>query len=356
MTDYTTAAEFSIRYLQFINEEHQLSQPLPEFADNDTLLKLYRQMSLTRVFDNKAINLQRTGKMGTYPPSLGQEAVGVGVGFAMQKQDALFPGYRDQGPLLQRGLTPAKFMSVWGGDERGNLYFEGSEDFPFCVPIATQCLHAAGAAYAFKYRNQPRVAVTTLGDGGTSKGDFYEAMNLAGAWNLPVVFVVNNNQWAISVPRSKQSHCETLAQKGIAAGIYSIQVDGNDIVAVVHAMHEALERARSGKGPSLIEAVTYRLCDHTTADDAKRYQPHNEVKEAWKHEPIARLGYYLEEQGLWSKDQEAKLQQEHSAMIEQAVADYLAIPLQPPTAMMDYLYAELPEALLDQYDEIRGLK
>lgn len=346
-------ANFKIHYLQFLNEHSQVTHDLPEFAkEPNTLLSLYRQMSLTRALDNKAINLQRTGKMGTYPSSQGQEAVGVGMGFALQPDDVFVPYYRDQACMLVRGVKISEILAYWGGDERGSHFAHVKEDFPICVPIATQCLHAAGIAYAIKYRHQNRAVLTICGDGGSSKGDFYEAMNVAGTWHLPLVFIINNNQWAISVPRNKQSACLTLAQKAIAAGFAGIQVDGNDIIAVAQATSEALQKARKGGGPSLIEAISYRLCDHTTADDATRYCPPEERKIAWKKEPIARLGYYLEAQGLWSREQEAALQQTLTEEINAGVDEYLNMPKPKPTDIFDYLYAELPEFLLDQRNSL----
>lgn len=347
-------ASFSIPYLQYLDENSLPTQDFPDFADPTTLLHLYRQMALTRVVDNKAVKLQRTGKMGTYPSSQGQEAVGIGTGTAMKKEDVYCPYYRETGALLQRGVAIEEILSIWGGDERGNNFKNAKEDLTTCVPISTQCLHAAGIAFALQYRQEKRVAVTSLGEGGTSKGDFYEAMNLAGAWHLPLIFVVNNNQWAISVPRDTQTNAETVAQKAIAAGIPGIQVDGNDVIAVRGAVSECIERARDGKGPALIEAVTYRLCDHTTADDATRYQSPEAVKEAWKKEPIARLAYYLEANGLWSKEKEAAMQAEISAEVDAAVQTYVKKPKDKPQAMFDHLYAELPEAYLDQYDELGG--
>ncbi len=345
-------ATFIVKYLQYLDSNHQLIQALPEFATDDNLLTLYRSMALTRALDNKAINLQRTGQMGTYPASIGQEAVGVGVGNAMYADDVFCTYYRDQGVLLQRGVDASEILLYWGGDERGSAFQNDSEDLPVCVPIAGQCLHATGVAFAMQYRQQARAVVTTLGEGGTSKGDFYEAINLAGAWRLPLVFVVNNNQWAISVPRHQQTATLTIAQKAIAAGFQGIQVDGNDVIAVREATRAAIDKARQGGGPTLIEAITFRLCDHTTADDASRYMPAEERKHAWQIEPIARLGYYLEAQGLWSRDHEAKLQQELQATIDTAVKKYLATPPQQPEACFDYLYAELPDALLDQRDQI----
>ncbi|MFW0081400.1 MAG: pyruvate dehydrogenase (acetyl-transferring) E1 component subunit alpha [Coxiella endosymbiont of Haemaphysalis qinghaiensis] len=349
----TTVANFAVRYLQFLDVNSQPTQPFPEFANPDNLLHLYRQMSLTRHFDNKAVNLQRTGKIGTYPSSLGQEAVGVGMGNAMQAEDIFCPYYRDQGAYLERGIKLSEFLAYLGGDEGGNNYSNPKvkNDFPNCVPIAGQLLHAAGVAYAIKYRKQHRAVVTICGDGGTSKGDFYEAINLAGCWQLPVVFVINNNQWAISVGRDQQTSCKTLAQKSVAGGFDGWQVDGNDVIAVHYSVSKALEKARTGGGPSLIEAITYRLCDHTTADDSSRYIPSEELKMAWKHEPIARLGHYLKSQGLWSRDKEEKLQSELANEVYQIVKEFLNRSPPKPTDMFDYMYEKLPKLLKKQRDE-----
>lgn len=292
-----TVAQFDITYTQFLNEHGKLVGQLPSFAHDHSVLKeLYKIMVLTRTFDKKAIALQRTGKMGTYAPINGQEAISAAIGHAMRPEDVLVPYYRDYAAQFQRGVKMSEILAFWGGDERGSQFSCNSEDLPICVPIASQCLHATGVAFAFKYRNQPRVAVVCLGEGGTSEGDFYEAMNVAGTWNLPVVFVVNNNQWAISVPRDQQTGTQTIAQKAVAAGFTGMQIDGNDILATRHVIGDAIEKARHGEGPTLIEAMSYRLSDHTTADDATRYQPGDEVEKAKPKEPISRFKEFLIEQ------------------------------------------------------------
>lgn len=346
-------AEFAIHYSRFLDQEGQLTQDLPDsLKDPELLRRLYEYMVLNRTFDTKAIALQRTGKMGTYPSSGGQEAIGVGVGAAMQKGDVLVPYYRDHGAHLIRGGLIEEIYLLWGGDERGSDFKNLKEDFPVSVPIGTQCLHAVGVAKAIQYRKQSRVVVTFIGDGGTSEGDFYEAINVAGVWKLPVLFVINNNYWAISVPLSEQTICKTLAQKGIAAGIPSEQVDGNDALAVYYATQRALKHMRDGNGPYLIEALTYRMCDHTTADDAKRYQPAQEVEARKKEDPILRLRTYLASQNLWDEEQEKALYARVKQTVEQAVHAYESIPPQPPTAMFDYLYATLPHDLIEQRDTL----
>lgn len=342
----TTVGSFEIDFLQYLDREGKPVQPLPAFAqDAQALLALYRAMVLTRAFDTKAVALQRTGKLGTFASSVGQEAIGVGVASVMLPDDVLFPSYRDHAAQLLRGVTMAESLLYWGGDERGSDFSAVPGDFPNNVPIGTQVCHAAGAAYAFQLRGEPRVAVTILGDGGTSKGDFYEGMNFAGVWNAPLVIVINNNQWAISVPRSRQTAAQTLAQKAIAAGIVGLQVDGNDVIAVHQAAQEALGKARAGGGPTLIEAVTYRLGDHTTADDATRYRDSDVVKQAWEAEPILRLRKYLTSVNAWDKTQEEQLGRACYAQVEEGVAAYQAVQHPGPSAMFDHLYATLPSAL-----------
>lgn len=346
-----TIVQFAINYTQFLDPQGTLVQALPACVlDSQYLLSLYEMLVRTRVFDAKAIALQRTGKLGTYPSTLGQEAIGVGIGAAMLKEDVFCPYYRDVGTQLWRGVLMSEILLYWGGDERGSHFSNPAvkEDFPNCVPIASQTLHAVGVATAMKLRKQARVTVTTLGDGGTSRGDFYEAINLAGAWNLPVVFVINNNQWAISVPRTQQSHAETLAQKGIAGGIFSEQIDGNDVIAVRYTVGEAIERARRGEGPSVIEAISYRMCDHTTADDAKRYRASAEVEQHKLLDPILRLRQYLMDQGKWDDAQEQLLQKRVSQEVLIAVEEYMNMSSAPLESMFDYLYAQLPESLVPQ--------
>lgn len=344
-------ATFAIEYYQYLKADGTLSQPLPKDLDNKDLLELYRLMHLLRTFDNRALNLQRVGKLGTYAGTLGQEAIGVAIGYAMNKEDVLVPYYRDYGAQYQRGVAFHKILQYWGGDERGSD-FDNAEDFPICVPIASQSVIATGVAYAIKYRQQKRAVVTTIGEGGTSEGDFYEAINVAGAWNLPMVFVVNNNQWAISVPRSQQTGTPTIAQKAIAGGFNGEQVDGNDVIAVYERIRVALEKARNGGGPTLIEAITYRLCDHTTADDASRYTPEAELKAAWLKEPLVRLRTYLMAQKCWDETKEEKLLQACRQAIDKDVDIYLNIVPAPVTDIVDYMYARWPESLKDQRETL----
>lgn len=345
-------ARFEIEYRQCLDAEGQPVGALPALAEDWPRLRaLYQQMAFVRVFDSKAIALQRTGKLGTYASCLGHEAAHVAIGATMRPEDVFCPMYREYGAQFMRGVRPREVLLYWGGDERGNDFSGPRHDLPWCVPISTQCLHAAGAALGFKIRREPRVALSVNGDGGSSKADFYGALNVAGAMQLPLVMVVVNNQWAISVPRRMQSGAETLAQKAVAGGMHGVQVDGNCLLAMHQALEEALARARSGGGPALIEAVTYRLSDHTTADDARRYREDAEVQAAWLREPLKRLRLWLTRHQQWSDGEEQDWLQECQRQVDQEVNAYLETKPQPVEAMFDHLYASLPHDLKAQRAE-----
>jgi pyruvate dehydrogenase E1 component alpha subunit len=355
--DQTQRGEFpDIGYTKFLDPDGSACAPLPDFARRpDDLIELYRDMVLTRTFDAKAVALQRTGRLGTYASSLGQEAVGAGIARAMRPEDVFLPSFREPAAMFIRGVRMSDVLLYWGGDERGSDYAGPREDFPICVPVGTHAPHAAGVALAMRVRGERRAALCALGDGATSKGDVYEAMNLAGVWQLPLVFVINNNQWAISVPRAKQTAARTLAQKAVAAGFPGEQVDGNDVIAVRHVVTRALETARAGGGPTLIEAVTYRLSDHTTVDDASRYRDDADVSAHWKEEPVARLRSHLVAEHGWEKQKEDALLAECAAAVETAAEEYLATPAEPVASMFDHLYAALPDALRAQRDAVLEL-
>lgn len=345
----TLAASFEIEYLQYLGPDGTPVAEIPEpFRDPAKLLPLFRQMLYVRTFDAKAIALQRTGKLGTYAASLGHEATHVGIGASMRPEDVFAPSYREYGAQFMRGVQPREVLMYWGGDERGNDFQGPRHDYPWCVPISTQMLMAAGAALSFKLRGQDRLAVACCGDGGSSKTDFYAAVNSAGAYKLPLVLCVINNGWAISVPRGAQTGAQTLAQKGLAGGLYCLQVDGNDLIAVLEAMRRATERARAGEGGTVIEFMTYRLHDHTTADDARRYRGEDEVKDAWTREPFIRLRKYLADKGVWDEAQEKAWIEECGRLVDIEINAYLETPVQPVEAMFDYLYADPPPELLEQ--------
>lgn len=344
----TTTAHFDIEYTRYMDAAGSLLQPLPADMDPAALKALYRAVVRTRAFDAKAVALQRTGRLGTYASSIGQEAVAVGAASAMRPDDILVPSFREHGGQLWRGATATELLLYWGGDERGNYFAKAPNDFPNCVPVGSHAPHAAGAALAIKLRHESRAVVCIFGDGASSKGDVYEAMNIAGTWALPVVFLISNNQWAISEPLKNQTAAKTLAQKAIAVGIPGEQVDGNDVVAVHAVVGAALERARNGGGAQLVEAVTYRLGDHTTSDDASRYRKDSEVSPHWREEPIRRLHQYLTTAGFWSKDDEDALLKQINAEIDAAADAYLATPPAEMSTIFDYTYATLPADLLAQ--------
>jgi 2-oxoisovalerate dehydrogenase E1 component alpha subunit len=352
----TRVATFEILFTQFLDAEGQLRAPLPEFArDPEQLRAMYRTMVGTRLFDKKAVALQRTGQLGTYAACLGQEAVGTAVGMTLGADDVYIPAYREYAANFLRGVPMHNILLYWGGDERGMHFPEGTpshNDFPLSVPISTHIPHSIGVAYAFKLRQQPRVVLASCGDGATSKGDFYEAVSSAKVWNLPIVFLVTNNQWAISLPSSRQTGAQTFAQKAFAGGMSGEQVDGNDVIATRFVLARAIERARSGGGPSLVEAVTYRLHDHTTADDARRYRDEAEVKSAWERCPIKRLKAYLEAQKLWTAAEEEQLNTEGTAKAEAAAQKFIEIAGDKPEAIFDSLYAKLPRQYEWQRDEV----
>lgn len=352
----TRVASFEIHHTCLLDAQGHALADWPDFAkDHEQLRNMYRVMCETRAIDKKAVALQRTGKLGTYASCLGQEAVGTAIGLAMREEDILIPAYRDYAAQFLRGVPPESTLLYWAGDERSMNFPEGTpshHDFPFSVPIATHIPHAIGVAYAIKLRGENKVVVAACGDGATSKGDFYEAISSAKVWNLPIVFLVSNNQWAISMPRERQTGAQTIAQKSIAGGLPGEQVDGNDVIATRYVLERALAAARGGEGPRLIEALTYRLHDHTTADDARRYRDEKEVKAAWKRCPIKRLRTWLESDTGWTDADETEMQGVCDQKAEDVAEAYLKIEPEPPQAIFDSLYAVLPSALQSQREEV----
>ena len=353
----TRVAQFEVFFTQFLDPSGQARAEFPAFArDSEQLRAMYRWMLLTRAFDKKAVALQRTGQLGTYASCLGQEAIGVALGFAMKREDIFIPAYREYAAQFIRGVKMRDILLYWGGDERG-MKFEGTgspHDFPLSVPIGTHVPHSIGVAYAVKLKKEKRVIVVSCGDGATSKGDFYEAVSSAKVWDLPIVFLVNNNQWAISMPIARQTGARTLAQKAFAGGMPGEQVDGNDVVASRFVLERAIERARNGEGPTLVEAMTYRLHDHTTADDARRYRSEDEVKAAWDKCPIKRMQTYLAAQKLWSDADEAKAAEEGAAAVEAAAQEFVKFPAAEPGEIFDSLYEKLPKQYEWQREEVQA--
>jgi pyruvate dehydrogenase E1 component alpha subunit len=342
---------FTVPRYQYLDDQAVLTQDLPDWAKSfDNILEAYKGMLYSRYFDEKAINLQRTGLLRTYPPAIGQEAIGVGIASAMREGDILCGYYRDQALQLQRGMKPEEILRYWGGHEDGNNYQNPAfkNDLPICVPIGTQCVQAVGAAFAQQYKKTNAVTVCVIGDGGTSQGDFYEALNAAALWKLPVIFIINNNGWAISIAREKQTASESLAQKAIAAGMEGVIVDGNDIIAMKEITEKAMEKARRGDGPTLIEAETFRLCDHTTADDATRYIPPEDSAKAKTQEPFIRTKQFLMDTFDWSEDKDLALKNSIKQSVQNAAERYLAIPKEPIGESWLHLFEKLPAALQEQ--------
>lgn len=350
-----TVYSAEIEYLQILDEHAKFDAKLAKDTLTDEQVKfLYEHMSTCRALDEVAFKLQRSGSMGTYPQNKGQEAAAAGSGFAAVKgKDWLVPCYRENAAMFLHGFPMHYIFLHWMGDERGNQIPDGVLVNPISVPIGTQMLHAAGIAMGFKLRGENRCAVTYFGDGATSEGDFHEAMNFASTFEVPCVFFCQNNQWAISVPREVQMASETVAQKAIAYGMPGLQVDGNDIFAVYKATRDALDRARDGGGPSFIEAVTYRLADHTTADDASRYRDKEEVEQWRAKDPLIRTRKYLEMKGMWNDEAEAKLAEKAKGVVKEVVAASTGIEPPHTSDFFDHMYAELPEELIRQRETMR---
>ncbi len=344
-----------IDYVQILDENGVLDERLAkDTLTDEQVVFLYEQMNICRALDEIAFKLQRSGRMGTYPQNKGQEAAALGSGFAARKGlDFLVPCYRENAALFLHGLPMHYILLHWMGDERGNQIPEGVNMTPLSIPIGTQMLHATGIAWAYKLRKEDRAVITYFGDGATSEGDFHEAMNFATTLNVPVVFFCQNNQWAISVPREIQMNSETVAQKAIAYGAHGIQVDGNDIFAVYKASKEALERARSGGGVTLIEAVTYRLADHTTADDARRYRDEAEVASWRAKDPIIRTRKYLETKGLWNDTRQAEIEERGKAIVQEVVRTAEGIEKPSIDDIFDYTFAALDPELERQKKTLR---
>lgn len=342
-----------VETLSILAADGRVDTDLEPALDPADLRRLYRTMLTCRRFDERALTLQRQGRLGTYGPSKGQEAASLGVAYAREKDDWLVPTFRETAGLLWRGWPVHTWLLYWGGFEAGNVPPDGVRDLPVSVPIASQCQYGMGLAWGCKLRGAGRVCATFCGDGGTSEGDFHEALNFAGVFNLPLVMVVQNNHWAISVPRSRQTASQTIAQKAIAYGMDGLQVDGNDILAMIVATREAVEKARTGGGPTLIEAVTYRLSMHTTADDPKKYRKDDEVKEWEPRDPLLRFRAYLQKKGLLDEPGEREIDAEIAAEIEQAVRQYEQYR-QDPAEFVQYMYAELTPELQAQQAELRA--
>lgn len=337
-----------VEYIQVIDENGKADTALfPADLDDAKIAGMYSDMLFVRMLDAKILSLQRQGRAVTYAPLIGEEATQIGSARAMRRNDLFVPSFRQHGVYYARGYPLELLLLYWKGYEDGAIAPQGSEMLPVIVPVSTQLPHAVGIAYAQLYKKKDVAVVAYVGDGGTSEGDFYEALNFAGVWKAPLVVIIENNQWAISMPRSKQTSAETLAQKALAVGIRTMQVDGNDVVAVYKAVKSAIDDARSG--PTLIECVTYRMSMHTTADDPTKYRSESELEKWKKRDPLLRLRAYLTAKGLWSDDLQKKAEAENTVKIDNAVEK--AEQFKPdPKSIFEHVYSYMPETIKEEMD------
>ncbi len=348
--------EQDIEYLSILNEKGEIDEDLEPDMKDDLLLDLHRAMLFGRRFDERMLNLQRGGKMGTFAPIKGQEAAQLGAVACLQDEDWLVPSFRETAAEIWRGKRPENILLAYAGFSEGGVIPKGINNLPAAIPVGTQTLHAAGIGYGIKFKGKKQVVMTFFGDGATSEGDFHEALNFAGVFNTPTIFVCQNNQWAISINRAHQTRSKTLAQKAIAYGIPGIQVDGNDVLAVYAAAKEAVERARNGEGPTFIECVTYRMSVHTTADDPKRYRSDEEVEKWEKRDPISRFQKYLKKKDLLSDEEIEEIESEIKEEIKKIVKGWekKKKELEGRVDMFEGTFAELPAYLVEQKEEFES--
>jgi pyruvate dehydrogenase E1 component alpha subunit len=341
-------AEFSVDSVQVLEPDGTVDEALVPDLSEERLLTAYRQMKRSRRLDERAIALQRRGELGTYAPALGQEAAQVGAALALADEDWLVPSFREQAAYLTRGVPPSAILQYAMGLEEGAEIPEGQRTMPPAVPVGSQALHAAGLGWSQAMRGEERATLTFFGDGATSEGDVYEATNVAGVLDAHVVFVCQNNQYAISTPRAEQTDAETLAQKAVAAGIEGVQVDGNDLLGVYAVVRDAVERARAGD-PVFVEALTYRMSMHTTSDDPTVYRSEEEEVEWGARGPVERFERYLLDEGVLDDDQIETIDAEIEAELVDAIEDAKATDEDADLAdVFEFAFAELPPTIARQ--------
>jgi pyruvate dehydrogenase E1 component alpha subunit len=336
----TEISSFSVSKLEILDSEGKADPSLDPGLSNDELLKIHRLMCLGREADSRMLKLQRTGRLGTFPPTAGQEAVSVASTLAVRKSDWFTGAFRELPGRLARGQSFTQLLKFWAGHEEGAAVSMDDRTIPDNIVIASHVPQAVGIAYAMQLKGEDAVVLNFFGDGATSEGDFHEGLNFASVWKSPVIFIIQNNGWAISTPRAKQTNSATLAQKAIAYDMPGIIVDGNDALAVYTAVSEAAERARKGEGPTLIEAQTYRMGVHTTADDPTRYRSDEEVAEWAAKDPIQRFQRYLEGKGIWDADKQAALDEEIKAEVAASVAEFEGMEKIRPDTPFDHVFEE----------------
>ena len=348
--------------LQIIREDGLRDRTLEPTLHDAQFKELYKSMLTIRVLDQRMLNLQRQGRIGFYGTVTGEEAAVIGSSFALKKEDWILPALRQGGAALMRGFPLSLYIAQCIGNsldvQKGRQMpchygYKPANFVCWSSNIATQLPHAVGVAYAAKIKKDPIVVMAYLGDGATSEGDFHVAANFAGVWKVPVVFVCQNNQWAISIPLSMQTASETIAMKAAAYGFQGVRVDGNDVLAVYKASQQAVDRARSGDGPTLIEAVTYRIGAHSSSDDPTRYRSEDEVEKWRKRDPIDRYKNYLKQRNLWSAEYENQLTEELNAQITKAIAEAEAAPALTLDSLFEDVYAEMPWHLREQLAQLK---
>ncbi|HCY3110702.1 pyruvate dehydrogenase (acetyl-transferring) E1 component subunit alpha [Staphylococcus aureus] len=338
--------------VQILDENgNVVNEDLVSDLTDEQLVELMERMVWTRILDQRSISLNRQGRLGFYAPTAGQEASQLASQYALEKEDYILPGYRDVPQIIWHGLPLTEAFLFSRGHFKGNQFPEGVNALSPQIIIGAQYIQAAGVAFALKKRGKNAVAITYTGDGGSSQGDFYEGINFAAAYKAPAIFVIQNNNYAISTPRSKQTAAETLAQKAIAVGIPGIQVDGMDALAVYQATKEARDRAVAGEGPTLIETMTYRYGPHTMAgDDPTRYRTSDEDAEWEKKDPLVRFRKFLENKGLWNEDKENEVIERAKADIKAAIKEADNTEKQTVTSLMEIMYEDMPQNLAEQYE------
>ncbi len=338
--------------IQYLSEAGEPLKDIP--FSPDELRRGYQALKRARFFDERAVTLHRQGRLGVYPPYLGQEAAQVGAALALREDDWLVPSYRESGAALIHGLPMAQIILYWRAHPAGWRFPDGLNILPFYIPIATQLPQAVGVAHAAKLQETGQVALTFVGDGGVSEGDFHEALNFAAVFDAPVVFMVQNNGWAISVPTDKQMKNPRISERAVGYGMPGVTVDGNDLVAVWQVSREAVARARAGEGPTLIEAVTYRIAPHTTSDDPKRYRSEDEAGEWGRKDPLTRMRSYLESVGLWDDEREAGLEQALKAELAEALKIADAEPEPEPWEIVEHVFEEMTPDQRTAWEALHG--